>query len=64
MTVLLRQMKGNVRDNWKPIVIRTDQACQRMRTHQSERMNLIFGIELCRQVHAKLPQIGSVKNDV
>ena len=53
LAIWMRQMKGDVCDNWKPIVIHTDEACERMCPHESERMSLIFGIELRGQVHAK-----------
>jgi hypothetical protein len=53
LAILLRQMKGDVRDKWESIVVHTDEACKRMRSHQSERMGLIFGFELRGQVHAK-----------
>lgn len=63
LTVVLRQMKRNVCDGWKPNVVHTDEAGKRMRPHKSERMDLIFGIELRWQVHAKLPRGGPFRND-
>ena len=45
-------MKGDVRDARETRVVHTDEACKRMRPHKSERMCLIFGIELLWQVHA------------
>ena len=53
LAIWLRQMKRNVCDNWKPIVIHTDEASKWMCPHECERMGLIFGIELRGQVHAK-----------
>ncbi len=53
LAIGLRQMKGDVCDGWKTIIVHTDEVCKRMRPHESERMGLIFGFELRRQVHAK-----------
>jgi hypothetical protein len=64
LAIGLCQMKGSVRDGWKTIVVHTDEVCKRMRSHESERMCLIFGFELRGQVHAKLPRGGLFKNDV
>ena len=52
LAIVMRQMQGKVCDDWKPFVIHTDEACQRMRPHQRERMGLIFGFELQGQLHA------------
>ena len=62
--IQLCQMKGDVCNAWKSIVVHTDEACKRMRPHKSERMSLIFGIELQGQVHAKLPLGGPFRSDV
>jgi hypothetical protein len=53
LAINFAQMKGDVCDGWKTIVIHTDEVCKRMRSHESERMSLIFGFELRGQVHAK-----------
>jgi hypothetical protein len=53
LTIYLSQMQGDVCDSWKTCVIHTDEVCKRMRSHQSERVCLIFGLELRGQVHAK-----------
>ncbi len=53
LTIHLCQMKGDVCDAWKAIVVHTDEVCKWMRPHESERMGLIFGFELRGQIHAK-----------
>ena len=60
LAIYLCQIKGDVCDAWKTIVVHTDEIRKRMRPHESERMCLIFGFELRGQIHAKLTAWRSV----
>ena len=53
LAIFLHQMKREMCDKRETGVVDTDEARKWMRPHQSERMGLIFGIELRGQVHAK-----------
>jgi hypothetical protein len=48
----IRQVKREMCNKRKTIVVHTDEACKRVRPHKSKRMGIIFGIELRGQVHA------------
>jgi hypothetical protein len=61
LTLNLRQMKWEMCDKRESNVIHTDEVGKWIRPHKSERMSLIFGFELRRQVHAKKPSCGPLK---
>jgi hypothetical protein len=64
LAVLLRQMKGYVRDERETVVIHADEAGKWISLHQRACMGLIFGIKLRRQVHGKALVLSAESGDL